>query len=124
MIPDTFATPSRAPRAFKRLRQKSRFRALQPATESWQIKELVLQDPSGQRYKLVRHGADRHTVSQVVATSIVLHGDFPVLNDITGDQAQLQHLLSEIRTTGSLFTVYASLYRRGTQTVVLLDYLR
>ena len=124
MIPDTFATSTRAPRVFARLRQKSRFRAVKQLADGWQIKGLVLQDPSGERFKLVRHGADRHTVSQALSTSIVLHGEFPSLEDITGNQMKVQELLSEVRTTGSLFTVYASLYRRGTQSVVLLDYLR
>jgi len=93
-------------------------------TGEWSVKGSTLSSPSGATYELIRHGIAKDVATRIARRSIVVFGDFPSLDDITGDQKRILDATSQISPRGELFTVYASEYRIDTETVLLLDYLR
>jgi hypothetical protein len=89
----------------------------------WEIRDNSLVSPVGKKFTLVRHGVDRYTVRQLARHAAIVYGEFPFMMEITLNTSQVEETLAQVSPSGALFTVYASVYRRGTHTVVLLDYL-
>jgi hypothetical protein len=95
-----------------------------PRFAEWHIKDDDLIAPNGNRFQLIRHGLDKYTASLLARECTVVRGEYPELSDVTDEPTEVEDLLAELETTGALFTVFASVYRRRSRTVLLLDYLR
>ena len=123
MIPDTIlSTLPRSPRSLARRMGRSLGREPNRAM-AWQIRDHSLVSPAGKKFKLVRHGIDRYTVRQLTRHAAIVYGEFPFMKEITLNTSEVDDALLQVSTSGDLFTIYASVYRRGSHTVVLLDYL-
>jgi hypothetical protein len=104
------------------------FRAAQPPTPvvrrtQWRVGTRSITDPSGRVIPLIRHGIDRYTSLRLVDNAVVLNGNFPSVTDVTTELRTVQQLIEQVSTSGNLLTVYASLYRDRSRTILLLDYL-
>lgn len=129
MLLDAFVSPRRSNRRSNR--RSSTTARIQPVavddsrTDSsrWRIERDYIAEPLGRRVPLVRHGLDRYAALELLATATVLHGDFPAVTEIAGDSELAQSLIGQLSTSGDLFTVFASLYRRAGRDILLLDYL-
>jgi hypothetical protein len=103
-------------------------RATQPPARTargtqWRIADRSITDPSGRVIPLIRHGVDRYTALRLVDNAVVLNGNFPSVTDVTTELRTVQHLIDQVSTSGELFSVYASIYRDRSRTILLLDYL-
>ena len=129
MIPESFRLRTRPRRSQFSTRRPTASALPKPSpigdrTGEWSVKGSKLISPTGTTYELVRHGIEKDVATRIARRSIVIFGDFPSLEDITGDTKRMLEAASHVSPRGELFTVYASEYRIGTQTALLLDYLR
>lgn len=93
-------------------------------TRNWLLDGASLIASDDHTFLIDRHGIDQYLASSIARHAIVVYGDLPRLVEITGDDKRIQDALSHVSPAGDLFTVFASVYRSGSQTVLLLDYLR
>lgn len=94
-----------------------------PAAD-WHIRDDDLIAPTGNRFRLVRHGLDRYAATLLARDCTIIRGEFPEWTEVTGDPSEIENLLLEVATSGALFSVFASVYRRKSEVVLLLDYLK
>jgi hypothetical protein len=104
------------------------FRPAHPATQAtgqtqWRIADRSITDPKGHVIPLIRHGINRYTALRLVDNAVVLKGNFPSVTDVTTELRTVQRLIEQVSTSGDLLSVYASLYRDRSRTILLLDYL-
>lgn len=116
---------------FRRVNRRARASAPISAEDTsrfadWEISGFFLVNADGTRFRVARHGIDKINALRLAedAAVTVLYGDFPELTDITTDRARVTDALEQVQTRGDLFSVYASVYRSGARSVLLLDYLR
>ena len=93
-------------------------------TRNWLLDGASLISTDGHNLVLDTHGIDRYLASTIAGRGIVIYGEFPSLVEITGDTARVDEALLRVSSAGQLFTVYASVYRDGATTALLLDHLR
>ena len=93
-------------------------------TRNWLLDGASLISTDGHNLVLDTHGIDRYLASTIAGRGIVIYGEFPSLVEITGDTARVDEALLRVSSAGQLFTVYASVYRDGAMTALLLDHLR
>lgn len=132
MLPDTASSINpfrRAPRRPRTVDSMAADSSLPRFVEDerfaeWTISGFYLVNAEGKRFRVARHGLDKYTALRIAKDATVLYGDFPELSDITNDHLRVAAAMEQIGTRGDLFSVFASVYRNGSQTVLLLDYLR
>jgi len=92
---------------------------------NWHVgADSIIDRTTGREFVVRKHGLSATEIrSSRPGTRYVL-GFIPDTTEITGDTKALQHVLSQVSTTGTHFTYYASEYRSGADSVVLLDYIR
>lgn len=127
MIPESFRSrtrPRRSFRGFRRTTSPDPAQVPSLGTGEWSVNGSTLVAPNGIAFELVRHGLEKDLASRIASRATVVFGDFPSLTDITGDPKRVEDAVVQASPRGELFTVYASEYRLGTETALLLDYLR
>jgi len=92
---------------------------------NWHVTaDSMIDETTGREFVLRKHGLSVHEVRNVRPGSRIVLGFIPDTTEITGDAKALREALSHLSVAGDHFTYFASEYRAGAETVVLLDYIR
>jgi hypothetical protein len=92
---------------------------------NWHVTaDSMIDRATGREYVLRKHGLSVHEVRNVRPGARIVLGFIPDTTEITGDAKALREALAQLSIAGDHFTYFASEYRAGAETVVLLDYIR
>lgn len=81
-----------------------------------------IMDEKKRSFDLVEHGIDQSRAIALAKTAVVIEGNFPKSEIVTGDSERVATALRNLSTDSTLFTYVASHYRGHGTDILLLDY--
>jgi hypothetical protein len=79
-------------------------------------------DEKKRSFDLVDHCLDSHTATALAKTAVVIEGNFPKSEEITGNPKRIDAALGSISTEWTLFSYIASHYSGHGVDILFLDY--